>query len=213
MYSKHMTQYMQEISCKIVRIWIPCSPFWVSIKCAYRAHSVIYCLRELHRAPHSFCFQALQQYPSEIWLSILYMSSILSLSHYTTKYNLCQLLSTGHPLNISLFFDKDWTSLCFVTVTSCDGDADQHIIGGIRRCNISLCNCVGRESRVACCVGVSVCCHGKINSGWKANEKTSSKFVEFSLKRLLKRGEFRVNFMDCWCGTVYSFEIIRKTQD
>lgn len=132
---------------------------------------MIYCLRELHRAPHSFCFQALQQYPSEIWLSILYMSSILSLSHYTTKYNLCQLLSTGHPLNISLFFNKDWTSLCFVTVTSCDGDADQHIIGGIRRCNISLCNCVGRESHVACCACVSVCCHGKINTGWKANEK------------------------------------------
>lgn len=134
---------------------------------------MIYCLRELHRAPHSFCFQALQQYPSEIWLSILYMSSILSLSHYTTKYNLCQLLSTGHPLNISLFFNKDWTSFCFVTVTSCDGDVDQHIIGGIRRCNISLCDCVGRESHVACCacVCVSVCCHSKINTGWKANEK------------------------------------------
>lgn len=85
------------------------------------------------------------------------MSSILSLSHYTTKYNLCQLLSTGHPLNISLFFNKDWTSFCFVTVTSCDGDADQHIIGGIRRCNISLCDCVGRESHVACCACVWVC--------------------------------------------------------
>lgn len=176
---------------------------------------MIYCLRELHRAPHSFCFQALQQYPSEIWLSILYMSSILSLSHYTTKYNLCQLLSTGHPLNISLFFNKDWTSLCFVTVTSCDGDADQHIIGGIRRCNISLCDCVGRESHVACCACVWVClCAVTVKSiPGEKQMKNSSKFVEFSLKRLLKCGEFRVNFMDCWCGTVNSFEIKRKTQD
>lgn len=136
---------------------------------------MIYCLRELHRAPHSFCFQALQQYPSEIWLSILYMSSILSLSHYTTKYNLCQLLSTGHPLNISLFFNKDWTSFCFVTVTSCDGDADQHIIGGIRRCNISLCDCVGRESHVACCACVWVCLCAvtvKSISGEKQMKKT-----------------------------------------
>lgn len=42
----------------------------------------------------------------------------LCLSQYTTKYNLWQLLSsTGHPLNISLFFNKDWSSSSFVTVS------------------------------------------------------------------------------------------------
>ena len=50
------------------------------------AYTKIYCLRELHRVPHSFCFQALQQYPTEIWLTVLEVSSIRSLSHNTTKW-------------------------------------------------------------------------------------------------------------------------------
>lgn len=34
--------------------------------------SVIYCLRELQRVPHSFCFQPLTQFPPcEIWLAVL----------------------------------------------------------------------------------------------------------------------------------------------
>lgn len=127
------------------------------------------------------------------------MSSILSFSHYTTKYNIEQLFSAGHPLNISLFSNKDRTSASFVAVTSCDGRGWSAHYRRETETQQKLVRLCWLRVDVACCV----CCHCKINIGrskWK--KKKSRKFVEFRLKCLPKGGWFQVNFMDCWCGTM-----------
>ena len=96
----------------------PMFPFLCPCACSAHtvARSVIYCLREslIHLA-----FKLSHNTP--VRYDLLYFKChpfCLSRTDYTTKYNPEQLLSAGHPLNISLSFNKDWTSSSFVTVTS-----------------------------------------------------------------------------------------------
>lgn len=119
------------------------------------------------------------------------MSSILSFSHYTTKYNIEQLFSAGHPLNISLFSNKDRTSASFVAVTSCDGRGWSAHYRRETETQQKLVRLCWLRVDVACCV----CCHCKINIGRSKWKKKKVKEVcgvptEMFTKRWLISSQF-----------------------
>lgn len=177
----------------------PCEKF---LQVHTTACSVIYCCRALQRVSHSFCFQAFLKVAEwNMTYCTLCVTHSVPLPPHPTKYNPRQSSSARHPLNISLFFDKDWTSWSFVTVTV-TGRLISTLLQG-DRCNLTSCDCAGRESiqRVvcACLCGVSVCVRAatlKSRLG-KANGKKSSKCVFSSDGNVQpKDGRFQVNFMD-----------------
>lgn len=148
------------------------------------ACSVIYCLRELQK-------ECLIHFAFELSHNTRVKYELLSFKRHPfclsptaplniTSNNYCL---QAHPLNILLFFNEDWTSSSFVTVTSCDGNADQHITAGRRRGSTSWRERAGTESmwRAACmraCAATVKSILGKANRG----NKKSCKFVELTLK-------------------------------